>query len=74
MQKLKNFTAASLLGMSTLLPLQAVFAEETAAPTTALTTPVTTTEKAATPVPPPLADKAPPASEKIHNLNKIKKI
>ena len=31
MQKLKNFTAASLLGMSTLLPLQAVFAEETAA-------------------------------------------
>ncbi len=45
MQKLKNFTAASLLGISTLLPLQAVFAEETAAPTTALTTPVTTTEK-----------------------------
>jgi biopolymer transport protein ExbB len=28
MQKLKNFTAASLLGMSTLLPLQAVFAEK----------------------------------------------
>lgn len=45
MQKLKNFTAASLLGMSTLLPLQAVFAEETAAPTTALTTPAATTEK-----------------------------
>ena len=55
MQKLKNFTAASLLGMSILLPLQAVFAEETAAPTTAMTTPVTATEKAATPVPPPLA-------------------
>ena len=67
MQKLKNFTAASLLGISTLLPLQAVFAEETAAPTTALTTPVTTTEKAATPVPPPLAEKAPTASEKVHN-------
>ena len=59
MQKLKNFTAASLLGISTLLPLQAVFAEETAATTTALTTPVTTTEKAATPVPTPLAEKAP---------------
>ena len=67
MQKLKNFTAASLLGISTLLPLQAVFAEETAAPTTALTTPVTTTEKAATPVPPPLAEKAPTVSEKVHN-------
>jgi biopolymer transport protein ExbB len=67
MQKLKNFTAASLLGMSTLLPLQAIFAEETAAPTTAMTTPVTATEKAATPVPPPLAEKAPSASEKVHN-------
>ena len=67
MQKLKNFTAASLLGMSTLLPLQAIFAEETAAPTTTMTTPVTATEKAATPVPPPLAEKAPSASEKVHN-------
>ena len=66
MQNLKNFTAASLLGMSTLLPLQAVFAEETAAPTTTMTTPVTATEKAATPVPPPLAHRY------LHNFRALR--
>ena len=37
MKNLKNFTAASLLGMSALLPLQTTFAEETKAQATAVT-------------------------------------
>src|SRR5690606_8668502 len=54
LKPLKNMTAAGLIAMSTLLPLQAVFAESPATPTSTVTETAATPATAATPTPPPL--------------------
>ena len=60
---LKNMTAAGVIAMSTLLPLQAVFAEPSATPTSTVTDTAATPATAAEPTPP-----APAAAEEpAHN-------
>ena len=60
---LKNMTAAGVIAMSTLLPLQAVFAEPSATPTSTVTETAATPVTAAEPTPP-----APAAAEEpAHN-------
>jgi biopolymer transport protein ExbB len=70
-KNLKNLGAASLIAMSSLLPLQAVFAEESA-PTTTITETttqtVTTTDPASAPTPPPLAETSTEAPENPYGL------
>src|SRR5690606_29856793 len=60
LKPLKNMTAAGVIAMSTLLPLQAVFAEQSATPNTSAVTEtaVTTPATAATRTPPPLPAEA----------------
>ena len=60
LKPLKNMTAAGVIAISTLLPLQAVFAEQSATPNTSAVTEtaVTTPATAATPTPPPLPAEA----------------
>ncbi|MCO8073987.1 MotA/TolQ/ExbB proton channel family protein [Acinetobacter lwoffii] len=60
LKPLKNMTAAGVIAMSTLLPLQAVFAEQSTTPNTSAVTEtaVTTPATAATRTPPPLLAEA----------------
>ncbi|WP_445115844.1 MotA/TolQ/ExbB proton channel family protein [Acinetobacter sp. WZC-1] len=60
-QRLVRFASAGLLALSTLLPLNSVFAEQQVNPTPAATT--TADPASTTPVPPP----APAAKETVHN-------
>ena len=63
LKPLKNMTAAGVIAMSTLLPLQAVFAEPSATPTSTVTDTAATPATAAEPTPP-----APAAAEEpAHN-------
>ena len=63
LKPLKNMTAAGLIAMSTLLPLQAVFAESPATPTSTVTETAATPATAVEPTPP-----APAAAEEpAHN-------
>ncbi len=52
LKPLKNMTAAGVIAMSTLLPLQAVFAEQSATPTSTVTETAATPATAAKPTPP----------------------
>ena len=68
-KNLKNLGAASLIAMSSLLPLQAVFAEEPASTvTTIVTETTTTTDPASSPTPPPVAETTEEALENPYGL------
>ena len=64
-KNLKNLGAASLIAMSSLLPLQAVFAEDAASTPATIVTETATADAASTPTPPPLAEA--PAEEALEN-------
>ena len=67
-KNLKNLGAASLIAMSSLLPLQAVFAEDAASTTTTQVTETITTDASSSPTPPPAAATAEAPSENPYGL------